>query len=86
MEVITKNPGVLACNPVGLKQSSASDVKRAAAVVDAVEALPLWGRYAIPSVLIAGVTWLVGTSAYQKAGAPDLVEIRDGLEGVALLR
>ena len=46
LDVITRNPGILACNPAGLKQAKAGDVKRAAVVVDLVEALPLGARWA----------------------------------------
>ena len=37
LEVITKNPGILACNPVGLKTTDAATVKRAAGFVNGVE-------------------------------------------------
>ena len=36
-EVLTKNPGILACNPVGLKTTDAATVKRAAGFVNGVE-------------------------------------------------
>ena len=65
-DVCTKNPGVLACNPIGLKQSSADDIKRAAGVVDVVESLPLAARYAIPIVLSVAVTALIGSNALQQ--------------------
>ena len=37
LEVVTKNPGILACNPAGLVTSDAETVKRAAGFVDGVE-------------------------------------------------
>ena len=37
LEVVTKNPGVLACNPAGLATSDAQTIMRAAGLVDGVE-------------------------------------------------
>jgi len=39
LEVITKNPGILACNPSGLKTSSKAAVQTMAGVVDVVDGL-----------------------------------------------
>ena len=58
-EVITQNPGILSCNPAGLKDSNAADVKRAAAVVDSVEGLPMAARWAIPGALVAGAGYIL---------------------------
>lgn len=37
LEVVTKNPGILASNPAGLRMSDADTIKRAAGFVDGVE-------------------------------------------------
>ena len=37
LEVITKNPGILSCDPAALRTSDAASVKRAAGFVDGVE-------------------------------------------------
>ena len=37
LEVVTKNPGLLTCNPGMLKDQSADTIKRAATVVHTVE-------------------------------------------------
>jgi hypothetical protein len=63
LDVITKNPGVLACNPVGLKGSNAGDVQRAALLVDVVESLPMAARWAIPGALSIGVVGIVAAGA-----------------------
>lgn len=39
LQVVTANPGVLGCNPAGLKKSDADTVKRAAGFVDGLETL-----------------------------------------------
>ena len=54
-EVITKNPGVLACNPMGLAGSSADAIKASAGAVDAVEQMPMAGRWAVPAVGVLAV-------------------------------
>ena len=63
LEVITSNPGILACNPVGLKSSTAADVKRAARVVDVVEAMPMAARWGVPAALTAGVVGILVSNA-----------------------
>jgi hypothetical protein len=42
LEVVTKNPGILACNPDGLKTSNKAAVQTMAAVVDTVETVKWW--------------------------------------------
>ena len=42
LEVVTKNPGLLSCNPRALRDSSADDVRRMAGLVDGVEKLLWW--------------------------------------------
>jgi hypothetical protein len=37
LQVVTKNPGILACNPAGLQMSDAETIKRAAGFVNGVE-------------------------------------------------
>lgn len=59
LEVVTKNPGLLTCNPIGLKGASADDVKRAALVVDTVEALPLGARWGLVAAVTLGVTSII---------------------------
>ena len=59
LEVITKNPGVLTSNPIGLRGASADEIKRAAAVVDVVEAVPVNARWGAVAVATAGATWLI---------------------------
>ncbi len=59
LEVITKNPGVLTSNPVGLRGASADEIKRAAALVDVVEALPVSARWGAVAVATAGATSLI---------------------------
>jgi len=47
-EVVTKNPGILACNPAGLKESNAPTIKGMASVVNVVEGSIGWmklGRF-----------------------------------------
>lgn len=57
--VIRQNPGILACNPVGLKAAKAGDVQRAAAFVDAFETLPTSARWGITGLFTAGATALI---------------------------
>ena len=69
-EVITKNPGVLASNPAFLQRSNADEIKRAAGVVDVVEALPMAARYGIVVALSAAATAIVAGGALDvKMGA-----------------
>ena len=42
LEVVTKNPGILACNPLGLKGSNKAAVMTMANVVNGVESLLWW--------------------------------------------
>ena len=44
LDVITRNPGILACNPVGLRTSNAAVIKGTAGAVDAFESLWRWRR------------------------------------------
>lgn len=47
-QVVTKNPGILACNPAGLKESNAPTIKGMASVVNVVEGSIGWmklGRF-----------------------------------------
>jgi len=39
LDVVTRNPGILACNPVGLRTSNAAVIKGTAGAVDAFESL-----------------------------------------------
>jgi hypothetical protein len=63
LEVITKNPGVLACNPVALSKSDAATIKGAASGVDAVEAVPVAARWAGTALALAAVVGLVAANA-----------------------
>jgi hypothetical protein len=44
LEVVTKNPGILACNPAGLKESNKAAVMTMANVVNGVEGLLWWKK------------------------------------------
>lgn len=44
MQVVTKNPGILASNPAGLKTSNKAAVQAMAVIVDGVEAVKWWGK------------------------------------------
>mmetsp|Transcript_34563 Transcript_34563/g.73784 ORF Transcript_34563/g.73784 Transcript_34563/m.73784 type:complete len:213 (-) Transcript_34563:283-921(-) len=39
--IVTKNPGVLSCDPRALRQTSAEEIEKAANLVDSVENLPI---------------------------------------------
>ena len=69
LDVVTKNPGILACNPDGLRDSNAGSIKAAAGVVDVVDAVPVGGRYAISiAVLGAGAALIVSNSDFSALG------------------
>lgn len=59
LEVVTLNPGILACNPEGLKKSNAADIQRAAKAIDAVEQVPIAGRWAITGAAVLAVCGLI---------------------------
>ena len=42
LEVVTKNPGILSCDPAGLRESNKGTVKAMASAVDVVESLLWW--------------------------------------------
>jgi len=42
LAVVTKNPGILACNPDGLKTSNKAAVQTMAMIVDGVEYVKWW--------------------------------------------
>ena len=68
LEVVTQNPGVLCTNPQLLARSNEADIKRAAGVVDAVEALPMPARYALAAGASAAAVWIVAGAALQGKG------------------
>jgi hypothetical protein len=61
LDVITKNPGVLASNPVGLAGSSPAAIKQAAGVVNMVEAVPVPARYAASAAVTLAAVGLIGS-------------------------
>ena len=63
LDVVTKNPGLLTCNPASLQEQSADSIKRAAAVVDIVETVPVGARWGLLAAASAGVVALVGNGA-----------------------
>jgi len=60
LAVVNKNPGLLTCNPAGLKGASVGDIKRAAMLVEIVEAVPVSARWGLVAVVTAGFTVLIG--------------------------
>jgi len=61
LDVVTKNPGVLASNPQGLAGSNAAAIKQAAGVVDVVEAVPVPLRFGASAAVTVAVVALVGS-------------------------
>ena len=63
LDLVTKNPGLLTCNPASLKEQSAESLKLAAGVVDVVEKLPVGARWGAVAAVTAGVAAIIGNGA-----------------------
>ena len=70
IDVVTKNPGLLTCNPVALKQSDADSIKRTALLVDIVEATPVGVRWAATAGVTGSLVWLIVNGFLNKSGWP----------------
>ena len=90
LEIITKNPGVLACNPKSLAQTPKADIVRAANLVDAVENIPPNIKSGIPFLTLLAIVGTVGTRLVQcggggVCGTADEWDLQGGL-GPSLVR
>ena len=65
LEIITKNPGVLACNPVSLSKTSKKDIENAANLVDSIENIPPNIKSGIPFLTALSIVGTVGTRLVQ---------------------
>lgn len=68
LEIISKNPGVLACNPASLARTPKADIERAANLVSAIDNAPANVRVGIPFLTALGLPALVGARAVQCGG------------------
>ena len=64
-EIIRKNPGVLACNPKTLAQTSRGSIERAANFVDGFDSLPDGVKESLPFLTFVAIVGTVGTRLVQ---------------------
>ena len=86
-QIISKNPGVLACNPVSLEQTPMADIERAANFVYAIDTLPPNIKSGIPFLTLLAIVGTVGTRLVQCGGGAcgDEWDLQGGL-GPQLVR
>ena len=94
LEIISKNPGVLACDPTSLAKTPRRDIEAAANLVYAIDNAPTNVRVGVPFLTFFAILGGVGTRVVQCGGGhgtcgdgwdlkgglgPQLVEFLSGL-------
>jgi hypothetical protein len=68
LDIITKNPGVLACNPASLARASKQDIINAANLVNSIDTMPPNIKSGIPFLTLLAIVGAVGTRLVQCGG------------------
>ena len=69
LEIIEKNPGVLACDPTALARTSRQDIENAANLVSSIDNMPENIKSGIPFLTSLAIVGTIGTRLVQCSGA-----------------